>query len=137
MSIDTATMRIIDQMSFVDFPLMPKLTCWGGGDFHMGILFGVFNQGLSIAFGTALCLMIMLGYRQWWIREPSGKLGTNAGAVLDGAQREREFMVPTEVGVLGMAMPVAGVSLLVFRVIDWLRQGLCWRSQSSMGTKAC
>lgn len=63
-------MQIVDRTHFSDFPLMAKLTRWGV-DFHMGILFGLANQLLLIAFGTALCVMIAVGYRLWWIRRPA------------------------------------------------------------------
>lgn len=122
-SVDTTTMRIIDQTRFVDFPLMAKLTRWGV-DFHMGILFGVLNQGLLIVFGAGLCLMIVLGYRLWWIRRPAGPAVNPAQTLvqcwlmLNGKGRCAVLVVA---GVLGMAMPVAGVSLLLFMMIDWLR----------------
>jgi uncharacterized iron-regulated membrane protein len=44
------TMQVLDRTRFDDFPLMAKLTRWGV-DFHMGILFGLANQLLLIAFG--------------------------------------------------------------------------------------
>ena len=69
-AIDGATMQIVDRTHFSDFPLMAKLTRWGV-DFHMGILFGLANQLLLIAFGIALCVMIAVGYRLWWIRRPA------------------------------------------------------------------
>jgi uncharacterized iron-regulated membrane protein len=43
-------MQVLDRTRFDDFPLMAKLTRWGV-DFHMGILFGLANQLLLIAFG--------------------------------------------------------------------------------------
>ena len=52
-------MQVVDRTRFVDFPLMAKLTRWGV-DFHMGILFGLANQLLLIAFGIALCVMIVV-----------------------------------------------------------------------------
>lgn len=102
---------------------MAKLTRWGV-DFHMGILFGVLNQGLLIVFGAGLCLMIALGYRLWWIRRPAGpavnpvQTLVQCWLMLNGKGRCAVLVV---VGVLGMAMPVAGVSLLLFMMIDWLR----------------
>lgn len=69
-AIDVATMRIVDHTRFETFPLMAKLTRWGV-DFHMGVLFGLANQLLLITFGTGLCVMIVMGYRLWWIRRPT------------------------------------------------------------------
>lgn len=59
-AIDPHSMQIIDRTRFADFPLMAKLTRWGV-DFHMGILFGLANQLVLIAFGIALCVLIVWG----------------------------------------------------------------------------
>jgi len=129
-AVDGSTLAVIDRTRFADFPLMAKLTRWGV-DFHMGILFGLVNQLVLIAFGLALCVAIVMGYRLWWIKRPAqsgvnplqtlfqswlalpliGRLGTLACAIL-----------------LGLALPVMGVSLLAFVVIDWLR----WRSATAI-----
>src|SRR5690606_12788514 len=60
---------VVDRTEFNTFPLVAKLTRWGV-DAHMGILFGLPNQLLLIAFGIGLCVMIGLGYRMWWLRRP-------------------------------------------------------------------
>ncbi|HCR3980406.1 Uncharacterized iron-regulated membrane protein [Citrobacter koseri] len=122
-SVDAATLHVIDRTHFADFPLMAKLTRWGV-DFHMGILFGLPNQLLLIAFGIGLCLMIIIGYRLWWIRRPA-RSGVNPAQTL--MQCWLTLGWPGRCGVLmlavalGMVMPVLGGSLLVFIVIDWLR----------------
>ncbi|WP_342323971.1 PepSY-associated TM helix domain-containing protein [Kosakonia sp. BYX6] len=118
-AIDGSNMAVVDRTRFADFPLMAKLTRWGV-DFHMGILFGVVNQLLLVAFGCALCVMIIVGYRLWWIRRPASagdtllhcwlRLGI-AGRVLTAF-----FAL-----LLGLAMPVMGGSLLLFVLIDALR----------------
>lgn len=69
-AVDPNTMQVIDSTRFEDFPLMAKLTRWGV-DFHMGILFGLVNQLLLVAFGLALCVLIIWGYRMWWMRRPA------------------------------------------------------------------
>ena len=43
---------MVDEVRFADYPLMAKLTRWGI-DAHMGVLFGVANQLLLVAFGSA------------------------------------------------------------------------------------
>jgi uncharacterized iron-regulated membrane protein len=69
-AVDPHTMQVLDRTRFEDFPLMAKLTRWGV-DFHMGILFGLANQLLLVAFGLALCVLIIWGYRMWWMRRPA------------------------------------------------------------------
>lgn len=122
-SIDGATMRVVDRTRFAEFPLMAKLTRWGV-DFHMGILFGPLNQWLLIVFGTALCLMIVVGYRLWWIRRPARSAANPANTLAQCwlmLGRKGRLAVLAVAIALGVAMPVAGVSLLFFMVIDWLR----------------
>lgn len=130
-AVDGATMAVIDRTYFADFPLMAKLTRWGV-DFHMGILFGLVNQLVLIAFGVALCVSIIMGYRLWWIKRPT-QAGVNplqtlsqSWLALSPAGRAGVLIVAV---ILGIALPVMGVSLLVFVMIDWLR----WRSFATSG----
>lgn len=129
-AIDAANMRVVDRIQFADFPLMAKLTRWGV-DFHMGLLFGLVNQLLLIAFGLALCVMILMGYRMWWIRRPVparyNPLLTLTQSWCDLSFSGRIVMLVIAV-LLGMAMPVLGVSLLLFLVVDVLR----WRMANTM-----
>ncbi|WP_312627801.1 PepSY-associated TM helix domain-containing protein [Scandinavium sp.] len=128
-AIDAAKMQIVDRTRFADFPLMAKLTRWGV-DFHMGLLFGVVNQILLIAFGTALCVMIIVGYRLWWVRRPLpatyNPLMTLTQSWCDLAGRGRVAVIVLAI-LLGVAMPVLGVSLLLFVAVDVLR----WRMASA------
>ncbi|WP_048993644.1 PepSY-associated TM helix domain-containing protein [Klebsiella pneumoniae] len=124
-AIDAANMRVVDHTRFADFPLMAKLTRWGV-DFHMGLLFGLVNQILLIIFGLGLCLMILMGYRLWWIRRPAparyNPLLTLTQSWCDLSYTGRVIILVIAV-LLGIAMPVLGVSLLLFVVVDILR----WR----------
>jgi len=129
-AVDPHSMQILDRTRFDDFPLMAKLTRWGV-DFHMGILFGLVNQLLLIAFGTALCVLIIWGYRMWWMRRPAMPGGSPVQTLcqswlgLSGWGR-----TITAVGsvLLGVALPVMGASLAVFVLVDWLR----WRAASAV-----
>ncbi|WEJ87017.1 MAG: PepSY-associated TM helix domain-containing protein [Klebsiella huaxiensis] len=129
-AIDGSTMQIVDRTHFSDFPLMAKLTRWGV-DFHMGILFGLVNQLLLIAFGTALCVMIVVGYRLWWIRRPV-HAAFNPGDTLIQAWFGLAWparMVTTIIAaLLGLALPLMGISLAVCLAVDYLR----WRVATAM-----
>ncbi|MGY5955822.1 PepSY-associated TM helix domain-containing protein [Kosakonia sp. BK9b] len=122
-AIDGNTMRVVDHTHFADFPLMAKLTRWGV-DLHMGVLFGLPNQLLLIAFGCALCVMIIVGYRLWWIRRPASAAVNPAATLLhcwlslSTPGRALTFAVAL---LLGLAMPVMGTSLLLFILIDTAR----------------
>jgi uncharacterized iron-regulated membrane protein len=118
-----SSLAVIDHVHFADFPLMAKLTRWGV-DFHMGVLFGILNQLVLIAFGSALCVMIIVGYRLWWIRRPAASetlLHTWLQLPVVG-----RCVVPIIALLLGLAMPVMGGSLLLFMLVDALR----WQCKS-------
>ncbi|ALB63755.1 Uncharacterized iron-regulated membrane protein; Iron-uptake factor PiuB [Cronobacter condimenti 1330] len=124
-AVDGATLQVIDATQFVDFPLMAKLTRWGV-DFHMGILFGLPNQLMLIAFGVALCAAIVLGYRLWWLRRPPGPLVSPAATLSQGLANLPliwRIITLTAAVLLGLALPVMGVSLAIMLIMDYWR----WR----------
>jgi uncharacterized iron-regulated membrane protein len=90
----------------------------------MGILLGLPNQLLLIGFGVGLCLMIVIGYRLWWIRRPASPSASptqtlvQSWLMLSGWGRVGGGLLAI---VLGLAMPVLGGSLLLFMLVDWLR----------------
>jgi uncharacterized iron-regulated membrane protein len=120
-AVDPATYAITSRADFDTFPLIAKLIRWGV-DMHMGILFGWPNQLLMAAIGIALTTMIVLGYRMWWLRRPAAGA---AGQTLTDAWRD--LSRPGRVAALSIALalgwclPVMGVSLAVFLVVDVLR----------------
>ena len=129
-AVDPATLTVIDRTRFADFPLMAKLTRWGV-DFHMGVLFGLPNQLVLAAFGVALCVMIVWGYRMWWMRRPR-QTATDPAQTLCQSWLALplwgRFVTVVIAVLLGLAMPVMGCSLVLFIVIDWLR----WRGASRL-----
>ena len=126
-SVDPNNLQIVDKVTFEQYPLAAKLTRWGI-DFHMGLLFGLPNQILLIAFGLGVCVMIVLGYRMWWLRRPAapGPQTVNtliqAWINLSPGLKFLSVLIPL---VLGFCLPVMGVSLLIFILIDVLR----WQRQ--------
>ncbi|ELY3774166.1 PepSY domain-containing protein [Cronobacter dublinensis] len=124
-AVDGATLRVIDATRFADYPLMAKLTRWGV-DFHMGVLFGLPNQLLLVAFGLALCVAIVLGYRLWWLRRPPGPLVSPAATLSQGwlnLPRVWRAVTLAVAVLLGLALPVMGVSLAILLIMDYWR----WR----------
>lgn len=129
-AIDPGSLVILDYTQFADFPLMAKLTRWGV-DFHMGVLFGLPNQLLLIAFGLALCVAIVMGYRLWWIKRPAqaqiNPLQTLSHSWLALSLPARLVTLALAVAC-GLSLPVMGVSLALFILFDWLR----WRAALRM-----
>ncbi|ODC02609.1 hypothetical protein BFW38_02635 [Terasakiispira papahanaumokuakeensis] len=125
-AIDPNQMKVISRADFAEFPLIAKLIRWGI-DAHMGILFGWPNQLMLAAFGITLCVMIILGYRMWWLRRPAAgptaKPLLQAWAKLSNTHKSISVMLAL---FLGWSLPVLGVSLIIFLMIDALR----WRAAS-------
>lgn len=122
-SVNPDDFTIVDHVWFDKFPLVAKLTRWGV-DAHMGVLFGLPNQLILAAFGLGLCAMIVLGYRMWWMRRPS-RAEANPAQTLFAS-----WLALTLYGrigtllialALGYCLPVMGVSLLIFLLVDILR----------------
>lgn len=120
-SVDPHSFGIVDRVQFASFPLVAKLTRWGV-DAHMGVLFGLPNQLILAAFGLGLCVMIVLGYRLWWLRRPAV---TDSAQTLLAAWQAVSLTGKIVSGLaallLGYALPVMGLSLLVFLLIDVVR----------------
>ncbi|PPC77125.1 hypothetical protein C4K68_11975 [Pokkaliibacter plantistimulans] len=126
-AIDGSNLAITSRADFATFSLLPKLIRWGI-DAHMGILFGLPNQLLLAAFGLALAVMIVLGYRMWWRRRPqagaTAQTLTHAWQRLNSGWRTAVVLIATG---LGWCLPVMGVSLLAFLIVDVMR----WRMTAS------
>jgi len=118
-AIDPASGTIVEQIRFADWPLAAKLARWGV-DTHMGLLFGVVNQIVLVALALALICMVVWGYRMWWLRRPTqGGLATKLGS---GARPSRGAVLTVALLALavGMFLPVLGVSVLAFLLLDSL-----------------
>lgn len=123
-AIDARHMTVVDRVVFAEYPLAAKLTRWGI-DAHMGVLFGLPNQLVLVTFALGICVMVIWGYTMWWRRRPRfPSIANSEGTLLAIAAR-----LPLSVnlgllvlaGALGLALPVMGVSLAVFLLIDGIR----------------
>lgn len=118
-AVDAANQQVVDRADFKDFPVAAKLTRWGI-DLHMGTLFGLVNQLILFFFGLGVSALCIWGYFMWWQRRP-------VGSALGKAQPRVAFRaVPLWAWVtlglgsllLGLALPVFGVSLLLMLGLD-------------------
>lgn len=129
-AIHPVSFTVLDHVHFWQFPLAAKLTRWGV-DAHIGILFGVVNQVLLALFGVGLCIMIVLGYRMWWQRRPARAVIHPAHTLFFCWQQfptsARLLVLLVAIG-LGIALPVMGISLCGFMLVDiwrWWRASRC------------
>ncbi|GHB09974.1 PepSY-associated TM helix domain-containing protein [Salinicola rhizosphaerae] len=133
-ALDPVSFAVTDRADFATFPLAAKLTRWGI-DLHMGVLFGVANQVVLIAFAGSLATLICWGYLMWWRRRPAAPARsafqpqtlTSIYRSLSGRTRLTLLIVAV---ALGVALPVMGASLVVFVAVDWLR----WRAGGNART---
>ncbi|MEE3661882.1 PepSY-associated TM helix domain-containing protein [Brenneria sp. g21c3] len=123
-AVNPKTLEIVDKTDFSTFPLAAKLTRWGV-DAHMGVLFGLANQVVLAVFGLGLCTTIVWGYRMWWIRRPRHRgegnpVKTLTGALLQIGRVPRMLFIAVS-ALVAICLPVMGVSLLLFILIDVMR----------------
>ncbi|MDT7726127.1 MAG: hypothetical protein QOI21_2703 [Actinomycetota bacterium] len=119
--VDPYTGRVVAELHFTDYPLAAKLTTLGILA-HSGTLFGPANQiGMALlALGTLT--MIVLAYRMWWKRRPlrSGGLpGAPAKPVWSQLSQPVVLVVLLSAAALSWALPVLGMSLVVFLLADF------------------
>jgi uncharacterized iron-regulated membrane protein len=126
LAVDPATATVVDRSDFADWPLLAQLSKLGV-QAHMGVLFGVVNQVLLAALALGLICVIVWGYRMWWQRRPArtDRVARVGSPPASGAWQA----LPTPViavgvpalFVLGWALPLLGVPLLGFLVVDLVR----------------
>lgn len=122
-ALDPRNLSVVSRADFETFPLIAKLIRWGI-DAHMGILFGWPNQLLMAGLGLGLIVTTVLGYRIWWRQRPAPgslprtlvqawlRLGWAGGAI-----------AAVVAAGLGWALPLVGMSLVAFLLVDIAR----WR----------
>jgi len=85
----------------------------------------LWNQVILAVFGIGLCVMIAWGYRLWWLRRSVNTDGVNPVITLMKTWKSAPFTLqcPIFLIALGLAisLPVMGVSLVIFMLIDFVR----------------
>ncbi|MGW7053438.1 PepSY-associated TM helix domain-containing protein [Streptomyces sp. NPDC054887] len=121
-AVDPADGRIIDELRFADHPLLAKLTRFGI-DAHTGVFLGLANQLVLAALAFALVMLIVWGYRMWWLRRPTKDRRLTAGRPMPrGAWRRAPVTALLPLVALtalaGWFIPLLGISLLAFLAVD-------------------
>ncbi|MCP2273918.1 putative iron-regulated membrane protein [Actinokineospora diospyrosa] len=122
-AVDPATASVTARADFADRPLLAKLSSLGI-QAHMGRLFGIVNQIALFLLATAILTLIVLGYRMWWQRRPTraDRRRPLGAAPKRGAWQQLPlwFLVPAPLVLIavGWAIPLLGVSLVAFLVLD-------------------
>lgn len=125
--VDPTDGQVVTVDRFADWPFLAQVTKLGIAA-HMGLLFGLINQILLAALAFGLLCVIVWGYRMWWQRRPTGTRFAVGPAPRRGGWRAVPpvalLIVATLTVAVGCFMPVLGVTLLAFLVIDLVIGGI-------------
>lgn len=121
-AVDASSGELTDRLDFSDYPVLAKLSSWGISA-HEGQLFGIANQLVLLALAVGLVALIVLGYRMWWLRRPTGGARFAFGRPYPpGAWRQLPVVwwLPLAAATLlvGWFVPLLGLGLLAFLVVD-------------------
>ncbi|MEV4823374.1 PepSY domain-containing protein [Micromonospora sp. NPDC049274] len=124
-AVDSSGGTITARSDFADWPLLAQLSGLGT-QAHMGVLFGPVNQILLAALALGLLCVIVWGYRMWWQRRPTRTDRRALAGTPPARGGVRALPLWTLLlGVVmttavGWALPLFGLSLLAFLIVDVL-----------------
>ncbi|MFG3344988.1 PepSY-associated TM helix domain-containing protein [Streptomyces sp. NPDC048018] len=113
-AVDPADGTVLDSLRFADYPLLAQLTRIGI-DAHMGVYLGLFNQLALAALALALILLIVWGYRMWWLRRPGRPVARGTWRRVPPTMLLPLLAVTA---LVGWFVPLLGISLVAFLAVD-------------------
>lgn len=105
----------IMRIAFTDHNPVDRFMALGVA-FHEGALFGWLNQAVGVIAALGVIVLSATGGIMWWRRRPKGRLGTPP---MPGDKRLAVGVVVLIV-VLGVFLPMAGLTLLAALAVDML-----------------
>ncbi|MFE9694818.1 PepSY-associated TM helix domain-containing protein [Micromonospora sp. NPDC005806] len=134
-AVDPVQGAVTSRSRWADYPVLAKLSKLGVQG-HRGLLFGIANQIVLAVVALGLVLVILWGYRMWWQRRPTLEDHTAPFGRAPARGTWRQLPLPVlilgvpAVVALGWALPVLGITLLGFLVVD-LTAGLVRRARAT------
>ncbi|MEU5216255.1 PepSY-associated TM helix domain-containing protein [Streptomyces sp. NPDC020807] len=113
-ALNPADGAVVDRLAFADYPLLAKLTRIGI-DAHTGVFLGLANQLALAALALALILLILWGYRMWWLRRPGRPVARGAWRKVPVTAL---LPIAAVTALVGWFVPLLGLSLLLFLAVD-------------------
>ncbi|MFJ3584073.1 PepSY-associated TM helix domain-containing protein [Streptomyces sp. NPDC090127] len=113
-AVNPADGTVMDELRFADYPVLAQLTRFGI-DAHMGVFLGLFNQLALAALALALILLIVWGYRMWWLRRPGRPVARGTWRKVPPT-----MLLPllAATALVGWFVPMLGLSLVAFLAVD-------------------
>ena len=114
--VDQYTGAVLSDVRYEDYGIMAKAIT-NGIALHEGRLFGLTNQIIGLIVCIGLVVLILSSFVMWRKRKPNGKLGAPAKPKDQRSARAILLIML----VLGIIMPLVGISILVVLVLDlWI-----------------
>ncbi|MGB7249085.1 MAG: PepSY domain-containing protein [Phormidesmis sp.] len=114
--IDQYSGEVLTSVGWKDYGIVPKAVELGVS-IHMGKYFGIANQLIMLFAALITILLAVTGTVMWWQRRPKGSGLMGAPAMPAYVQDWR--MPVAVVAVLGLILPLMGLSLVVVLLLDY------------------
>ncbi|SFS77705.1 PepSY-associated TM helix domain-containing protein [Marininema halotolerans] len=113
--LDQYSGNVLDDYRFKDYGIMAKLISTGIA-LHQGTYFGLANQLIDLLICIGIILIAVTGFMMWWKRKPGNQLGAPSLPKNFALAKGTVILII----LLGILFPLAGLSLLVVLLLDWL-----------------
>lgn len=119
LAVDPYTGQVTERVAFADYPLLAKLNI-AGVQLHDGTLLGVANQIVVALLALGTLVLVVLACRMWWNRRSDAGLAPAPRPVWRSLPATALVVLILVAALLAWAMPVLGVSLIGFLLLDAL-----------------
>ncbi|MDN3697044.1 PepSY domain-containing protein [Vibrio cortegadensis] len=114
--IDQYSGKILADVTWDDYSVVAKLMA-AGIALHQGDI-SILNKILNVVFCLAFIVIAVTGGVMWWIRRPTGQMRIGAPPRFESDGLWKAGIVT--IIILGLVMPMAGGTIAVMLIIDWL-----------------
>jgi uncharacterized iron-regulated membrane protein len=116
--IDAATGGVVEKIGWQNYSFGAKFSAIAV-EFHTGTLFGLANQIVLAVLAAGLSVLVVLGYRMWWVHHPyRGRWDSLPPPVWRQLSPPSLALAALAVVALTWVLPVLGASLALFVLAD-------------------
>ncbi|WP_219469742.1 PepSY-associated TM helix domain-containing protein [Nonomuraea rhizosphaerae] len=113
--VDQYSGKVLVSYGWQEYGIMAKAVEQGIA-MHEGRRYGTANLLVMLGACLALITLVVTGVWMWWKRRPQGRVGAPARTT----SRRATYGVIAIMAVLGVLFPLAGVTMVVALLLDWL-----------------